>query len=41
MRVVINDMVEKLQVLGPLQMKKELPLRALSPEQHALQEVAV
>lgn len=40
-RVVINDMVEKLRALGPLQMKKEVPLRPLSPEEHALQEVAV
>jgi F420-non-reducing hydrogenase iron-sulfur subunit len=45
-RVVINDMVEKLRALGPLQMKREVALPEASfesptPQEHALEEVCV
>jgi F420-non-reducing hydrogenase iron-sulfur subunit len=40
-RVVINDMVEKLKPLGPLQMKREIMLRGLNPQEHAVQEACV
>ena len=40
-RVVINDMVEKLKALGPLQMKREMMLGGLHPQEHAVQEVCV
>jgi F420-non-reducing hydrogenase iron-sulfur subunit len=40
-RVVINDMVEKLKALGPLRMKRETMLRGLHPQEHPVQEVCV
>ncbi len=40
-RVVINDMVEKLRALGPLSMKKETPLVNIVSEEHVPEEVCV
>jgi F420-non-reducing hydrogenase iron-sulfur subunit len=40
-RVVINDMVEKLRALGPLSMKKEMPLVTIVSQEHAQEEVCV
>src|SRR5208283_1073473 len=40
-RVVINDMVEKLRALGPLEMKRESALVSIVPVEQTLQEVCV
>jgi len=40
-RVVINDMVEKLRALGPLEMKREPALVSIAPAGQVLQEVSV
>lgn len=40
-RVVINDMVEKLRALGPLQMQRENALVSIAPVEQAQQEVCV